>query len=131
MLEVKLDSFARRTDRRVVNPQLESVVRVSDQCLAVKIVDICRKGLRFKSKERYKPGAKLRFELESSNPAADLSLIIRGKVLYEYENAADNTYEYGVRFSRILNWYEMYRIHDFIYSYEKHRAQRSERRDLL
>jgi len=125
MLEVKLESFARRTDRRVVNPKLESVVRISDQCLTVKIVDICRKGLRFRSKARYEKGDRLRIELKSSDSAADLSISIRAKIINEYENTTDNTYDYGVRFSRILNWYEMYRIHDFIYSYEKRRASRA------
>jgi len=127
MLEIKISPMARRTDRRIVNPSLKSVVRVNDQCHDVVIVNISRRGLRFRSSEQYNKGDRLRFELNSCDKTAALSLSIRAKIKNDYESAAGNTYEYGVVFSRLLNWYEMYCIHDFVYSYEKRRAVRVER----
>jgi len=111
--------LVRRSDKRIIDPQISSVIKNKVDCLDACIIDLSRKGLRFKSKDQYKKGDKLKFELQSVDDSSALSLSIGAKVVNDYGASADGMYEYGVRFSRLLYWYEMNCIHNYIYSREK------------
>jgi len=111
--------LVKRSDKRIVDPQINSVVKNKIDCHDVEILDLSRKGLRFKSTAQYKRGDKLKFELQSVDDNSSLSLSIRAKVINEYASNTDSMHEYGVRFFRLLYWYEMNCIHNYIYSKEK------------
>jgi len=108
--------LVKRSDKRIIEPQINSVIRDKVNCHDVQIIDLSRKGLRFRSKDQYKSGDKLKFELQSVDDSSTLSLSIRAKVINSYGIDADDMYEYGVKFFRLLYWYEMNCIHNYIYS---------------
>lgn len=108
--------LVKRSDKRIVEPQINSVIRDKTECYDVQILDLSRKGLRFRATNQYKKGDKLKFELQSVDGSSTLSLSIRAKVINEYGSKTDGTNEYGVRFFRLLYWYEMNCIHNYIYS---------------
>jgi len=113
---------ARRADKRANNPPVSSVVKNKDSSHEVVVVNISRKGLRFRSGVQYKIGDKLNFGFsrgDEENEEVFLSMNIKGKILNEYAPKDDDTFEYGVKFSSLLNWYEMNLIHEFVYALSK------------
>ena len=108
--------LVKRSDKRVVEPQIESVIIDKNGCHDVHISDLSRKGLRFGSNEQYKIGEKLKFKMQSTDDKADLSIIIKAKVINDYGSKADGMHEYGVTFIRFFYWYEMNCIHSYVYS---------------
>ena len=119
MSKILINGMARRADRRLADPPVDSVIRTKDNHHDVGIINLSRRGLRFRSKNRYKAGDKLWFELRSSDANSELSLSIRGKIVNEYGGESDSLHEYGVRFFRLLYWYEMNCIHNYVYSYSE------------
>ena len=116
--QIDINNMARRSDKRLSNPQMTSKIKRKDGNIDVDIVNISRRGLRFKSGSGFKSGEKLKFELHSSDGGSNLSLNIKAKIVNDYGNKDDGVFEYGVRFSRLLYWYEMNCIHDFVYMRE-------------
>jgi len=110
-----VNKMAKRSDKRLIDPQIKSVVRTKDQSQEVAIVNICRTGLRFRTNLKFNKGDKLWFELRSSDENTALSLSIKGRVMNDYGQKND-MYDYGVKFFRVLYWYEMNCIHNFVYS---------------
>ncbi|MCL2152870.1 MAG: PilZ domain-containing protein [Oscillospiraceae bacterium] len=108
--------LVKRSDRRVVEPQVSAVIKDKIECRDAQILDLSRKGLRFRSKEQYKKGDKLKFEMQSANDDPALSLSIGARVINVYGSETDGMFEYGVRFFRLLYWYEMNCIHNYVYS---------------
>jgi len=108
--------LVKRSDKRIVEPQINSVVRIKKENHDVQILDLSRKGLRFGSKVQYKRGDRLKFVLQSSDDNSDLCLTIKARVINNYGSRADGVFEYGVSFSRVRYWYEVNCIHDYIYS---------------
>jgi len=108
--------LVKRSDKRIVEPQISSVLRIKKENHEVHIIDLSRKGLRFGSKEQYKKGDKLKFLLQSTDDGSDLFLTIQAKVINVYGSKADGIYEYGVSFLRLRYWYEINCIHNYIYS---------------
>ena len=125
-IQINANNYARRADKRLSDPPVTSKVQQSSESfLDVDIINLSRKGLRFRSSTRYKTGDKLRFELSSIDKAASLSLSIRATVVNDYGSITEGQYEYGVMFFRLLYWYEMNCIHDYVYHYEMLKKQRS------
>jgi len=108
--------LVRRSDKRIIDPRIVSIIKDRVDCYDVNILDISRKGLRFRSKDQYNKGDKLKFELQSTDDTSTLSLSIRAKVINDYGISSDGMYEYGVKFFRLLYWYEINCIHNYIYS---------------
>ena len=113
--QVDVNNMARRSDKRLSNPHISSKIKRKNEYIDVNIVNISRRGLRFKSGAHYKVGEKLKFEMSSSDGVSDLSLSIRAKIVNDYGNKEEGVNEYGVRFFRLLYWYEMNCIHDYVY----------------
>jgi len=111
--------LVKRSDKRIIEPQLNSVIKDKVESRDVHILDLSRKGLRFRSGDQYKKGDKLKFEMQSVDGNSVLSLSIKAKIINEYGSKADKTFEYGVKFYRLLYWYEMNCIHNYIYSQNK------------
>ena len=111
--------LVKRSDKRIVEPQISSVIKTKVDCHDVHIIDLSRQGLRFKSTDQYKKGDRLKFELQSVDDNATLSLTIRARVINDYGKKEDGLYEYGVKFFRLLYLYEMNCIHNYIYSMRK------------
>ena len=118
-VQVNINNMARRADKRLSDPQITSKIKHKKENLDVDVINPSRRGLRFKSGTEYKVGEKLKFELSSSDEVSNLSLNIKAKVVNDYGNKVDGVYEYGVRFYRLLYWYEMNCIHDYVYQREK------------
>lgn len=116
--QVNINNMARRSDKRLSNPEITSKIKRKDTLIDVDIINISRRGLRFKSGSEFKVGEKLKFELGSIGGDSNLSLRIKAKVVNNYGNKTEGVYEYGVRFIRLLYWYEMNRIHDYVYMCE-------------
>jgi len=110
--------LVKRSDKRIVEPQINSTVKNKNECHDVQIIDLSRKGLRFRSCNQYRKGDRLKFELQSVDDNSSLALSIRAKVINEYGSKTDGMFEYGVSFFRLLYWYEMNCIHNYIYSQE-------------
>ena len=111
--------LVKRSDKRVIEPQISCVVSDKVKCYDVQILDLSRKGLRFRSKEQFKTGVKLKFDLQSNDDkdiSSALSFNIKAKVINDYGCNNEGQYEYGVRFFRVLYLYEMNCIHNYIYS---------------
>ena len=124
-VQINTNNMARRTDKRLSDPPVMSQISHNkERFLDVDIINLSRKGLRFRSASQYSIGEKLRFELSSTDKNASLSLSIRAKVINDYGSKGNGLYEYGVRFFRLLYWYEMNCIHDYVYHYVKQRALR-------
>jgi len=123
MLDLKLKTGIKRQDRRMEAPRLTSVIEKKDQNLDVEVVNISRLGLRFRSDEAYSKGDRLKFILDSNDENASLSISIGARIVNDYGGEAGKAHEYGAKFTRILYWYEMRSIHDFIYAYEKRQAK--------
>ena len=107
--------LVKRSDKRVIEPPINSVIKNKVDCYGVQVIDLSRKGLRFRSEAQYKVGDKLKFELRSIDDSSDLSLSIGAKLINDYGTKADGKHEYGVRFFRLLYWYEMNCIHNYVY----------------
>ena len=118
-VKVNINNMARRSDLRISDPHVSSKISSKERRLDVQIVNLSRRGLRFKSNTVYKLGDKLRFELNSSDENSNLSLSIRAKIINDYGSKDEGVYDYGVRFFRLLYWYEMNCIHDYVYQCEK------------
>jgi len=123
MLDMKVKTGAKRTDRRIEYPKLTAEAWTKENKHEVEVINISRKGLRFKSKEKYDKGINLMFDLNSTDPSVELSLSIKGKIVNEYSNNNEGEHEYGAKFMRLTHWYEMYRVHDFVYANITHRPQ--------
>ena len=108
--------LVKRSDKRIVEPSINSIIKDKVKSHDVHIIDLSRKGLRFKSEDHYNIGDKLKFELQSTDSNSSLSLSIRAKVINDYGSNADGINEYGVKFFRLLYWYEINCIHNYIYS---------------
>jgi len=108
--------LVRRSDKRIADPQINSVIIDKTECHDVHIINLSRKGLRFRSKVQHNTGDRLKFELQSIDDTTSLSLSIGAKVINDYGKNSDEMYEYGVRFFRLLYWYEMNCIHNYVYS---------------
>jgi hypothetical protein len=122
---INVNNQARRADKRLADPPVSSKVQFSkERFLDVDIINLSRRGLRFRSASKRAIGDKLLFELHSTDKNASLSLSIRAKVINDYGSKAEGQHEYGVRFYRLLYWYEMNCIHDYVYHYDKLRASR-------
>ena len=111
--------LVKRFDKRIIEPQINSVIKDRVDSHDVHILDLSRKGLRFRSGNRYKQGDKLKFEMQSIDDSSALSLSIKAKIINEYGSKTDGMFEYGVKFFRMLFWYEMNCIHNYIYSQTK------------
>jgi len=118
-VQININNMARRSDKRLSDPQVSSKIKDKESTLDVDILNLSRKGLRFRSAAQYKAGDKLRFELSSTGEKSDLSLSIKAKVVNDYGSSSEGLHEYGVRFYRLLYWYEMNCIHDYVYQFEK------------
>jgi hypothetical protein len=119
----------RRGDKRVKISELKiketqirinAVMRCKQQTYDVEILDIGRGGLRFSSKEPFKKGVKLMFELhiinaESSLPM-ELPLAIGAKLINDYGINKHNEHEYGVLFPPFVYWHERLRIEKMVYT---------------
>jgi hypothetical protein len=57
--------------------------------------------------------------LQSIDEESALSLNIKARVINDYGRNSEGMYEYGVRFFRLLYWYEINSIHNYIYSRAK------------
>jgi len=108
--------MARRSDKRASNPPIKAIIEGKDQGHDVYVLDISRKGLRFSSSDQYQIGDKLTFGFSKGDSDISLSLSIKGKVVNDYGPGTGDMYEYGVKFSSLLHWYEMNCIHDFVYA---------------
>ena len=108
--------LVKRSDKRIVEPQINSVLIIKKENRDVQIIDLSRKGLRFGSEEQYKKGDKLKFALQSIDDNSELSLTIQARIINDYGSRTDGIYEYGVIFSRFRYWYEVNCIHNYIYS---------------
>jgi hypothetical protein len=108
--------LVKRSDKRVVEPQINSVIKNKVECHDAQILDLSRKGLRFRSKDQFKKGDNIKFEMQSLDGDPTLSLKIGAKVINVYGSNTDGMFEYGVRFFRLLYWYEMNCIHNYVYS---------------
>ena len=119
--------LSRRADKRICfEPPIIAVTRTKDQITTdVVLIDISCSGLRFYSKEQYKKGTKLIFELKSSDNV-ELPGTIKATVKNEYGNTEDGRYIYGTKFYRIAYWYERNRIHAFVYSEHKKKLSEPE-----
>jgi len=111
--------LVKRSDKRIAELQLNSVIKGRTESHGVNILDLSRKGLRFRSGDQYKKGDKLKFEMQSTDEGSSLSLTIKARIINEYGSIVDGTFEYGVKFLRLLYWYEMNCIHNYIYSQKK------------
>jgi len=111
--------LVKRSDKRITEPKIESVIRDKAKSYDVQVLDLSRKGLRFRSKDQHIKGDKLKFELRSIDDLAALSLSIKARLINDYGRNADGMYEYGVKFFRIPYWYEINCIHNYIYSHAK------------
>jgi hypothetical protein len=108
--------LVKRSDKRIIEPQINSVIKDRIECHDAQILDLSRMGLRFRSKDQFKKGDNLKFEMQSINGDPALSLKIGAKVINVYESKTDGMFEYGVRFFRLLYWYEMNCIHNYVHS---------------
>jgi len=111
--------LVKRSDKRIIEPQINSIVKDKVESHDVHILDLSRKGLRFRSGDQYKKGDKLKFDLQSIDGSSALSLSIKAKIINEYGSKEDGMFEYGVKFFRLLYWYEMNCIHNYVYSQKK------------
>jgi len=100
-----------------MNPHLAAVMKSKEQSFDVTIIDISRNGLRFRSKNQFDKGDKLMFELNSDDSTKDLSISIKAKLVNVYGDQPEGFYDYGVKFLRFHYWYEMNRIHDYVYTH--------------
>ena len=115
-----MQDISKRADKRVNNPPIVSVVRSGENSHNVNILNISRKGLRFRSGVEYNKGDKMTFDFSKGDADVSLSLSIRGKIVNEYGATANaDTYEYGVKFFSLLHWHEMSIIHSFVYAISK------------
>jgi len=111
--------LSRRADKRIsFEPPINAVIKAKDQIVDAVLTDISRSGLRFHSKEQYKKGNKVLFEIQSDDKV-DLPGKIKATIRNEYGNTEDGRYIYGVRFFRVSYWYERNRIHAYVYSERK------------
>ena len=107
--------MSKRADKRIcLDPPMNAVVRTKDQIIDVLITDISCSGVRFCSKEQWKRGNKLLFELPGDYNA-ELPGKIKAKVKNEYGDAENGRHIYSAKFYRLSYWYERNRIHAFIY----------------
>ena len=127
-LHINLENMARRSDKRLTNPSVVSKIQKKELSLDAAIVNLSRRGLRFKSSTEYKKGEKIMFELNSNDQTSNLSLTIKAKIVNDYGPNRDGVHEYGVKFSRTLYWYEMNCIHNYVYQCEKAREAEAEAR---
>ena len=108
--------LVKRSDKRIVEPQINSVIKNRVECQDVHLLDLSRKGLRFRTLEQFKKGDRLKFELQSVDDSSSLSLCVRARIINDYGINGDGMHEYGVKFFRLLYWYEMNCIHNYIYT---------------
>jgi len=111
--------LVKRADRRIAEPPLTSVIKVRNERHDAQIIDLCRKGLRFKSETQYRNGDTLKFGLQNVEDSPPLSLSIKAKVINSYGRDDEGLYEYGVKFTKLSYWYEINCIHNYIYSNQK------------
>jgi len=111
--------LVKRSDKRIAELQINSVVRDKAESREVRVLDLSCKGLRFRSSDQFSKGDKLKFEMQSIDDDPALSLSIRGRIINEYGSIVEGTFEYGVRFLRLRYWYEMNCIHNYVYSKDK------------
>jgi len=110
---------AKRADKRLNNPPVSSVIKDKDNSYHVDILNISRRGLRFRSSVQHTKGDKILFGFSKGDDELSLSMNIRGKIVNDYPSKIENAYEYGVKFSSLLHWYEMSLIHNFVYALSK------------
>ena len=122
MEKIHVSNKARRSDKRVDHPKIESTVNRGRESHSVEILNISRVGLRFRSKEKHNKGDKLLFELRGLKLNANLSIKIKGKVINDYGSDDNDLHEYGVKFIRFMHWNEMHIIHNFVYERTKTKA---------
>ena len=108
--------MSKRADKRIcLEPPINAVTIAKDQITDVLITDISCSGVRFCSKEQWKKGSKLLFELQNDD-YTELPGKIKAKVKNEYGSTEDGRFIYGAKFYRLSYWYERSRIHAFVYS---------------
>ena len=120
MDRVLITGMSRRSDKRIEDPQIEAEIKHDGKCICADILNISRIGLRFRADEKFRKGEKLLFELRGCNLNANQTLQIKGKIKNEYNSGGKETNEYGIRFCRAMQWYEMNMIHEFVYACGKH-----------
>ena len=131
---IRLDNMHRRADKRLEDPHVNSTAQAKEEEIAVDIINLSRRGLRFRSTCKHSIGDKIRFCINSNDKMADLSLSIKAKVVNDYTDLTDDkpagapegVYDYGVKFYRMLFWYEMNCIHDYVYRCEKEREAKKD-----
>ena len=119
MTEIMFNKESRRSDKRLNNPRVKSRIKQNERRLDADVLNICRRGLRFRSKEKFQNGDIVKIELSSEDEKVSLNLVIKGKIVNDYGKVTEDKHEYGVKFSRFLYWHEMNSIHDFVHSYIK------------
>ena len=111
--------LVKRSDKRIKEPQITSIIRDKAEAHDIHVLDLSRKGLRFSTKDQHEKGEKLKFELQGIDVKSALSLNIKAKVINDYGRNKEGLYEYGVKFFRLQYWYEINCIHNYIYSRTK------------
>ena len=113
--------LSRRADKRICfEPPINALIRTKDQTANAVLTDISCSGLRFYSKEQYKKGKKVLFEIQGDDKVK-LPGKIKATIKNEYGTTEDNQYIYGAKFFHISYWYERNRIHAFVYSGHKNK----------
>jgi len=90
----------RRASERYKDLQINAVIRNRTQRFEVAVLNISRGGLRFISRDIFRRGEKLNFELHLENGETTSVLRLNARIVNIYDSEADgHLSEYGVRFS--------------------------------
>ena len=92
--------MGRRVSERFDNLQINAVVRNKSQKFEVAVLNISRGGLRFVSRDIFRRGEKLNFELHLESGDTISVLRLNARIVNIYDGESDvHLSEYGVRFS--------------------------------
>jgi len=119
MLERMFGVVSKRATTRLSGTELSAAVRCKKQRQEVELLNICSRGLRFKSFDNFEVGEKLWFDIWSNEEKPLLSLSIKGKIINTYEGSENDKHEYGVRFFRFRFMNEAERIHYYVHTHVK------------
>ena len=89
----------RRFNTRIKNPQVNAVIRNRTQRFEAIVTNISRGGLRFTSRDIFRKGERLSFELHLEQGEMTSILRLNARIVNVYEGDEDNHFtDYGVRF---------------------------------
>jgi len=101
MSGVMVAGMERRLAERYDSPEVQSKVESGTKWHEVRVLNISKTGLRFRSDVQYKKGLSFVFGLVRHDAKADAAVKVDGMILNEYVSRPGEGYEYGVKFSPV------------------------------